>query len=76
MFPLCVKEELEFWPEKNNRQRKWVCLRATFFHILSDTFDLLCIDQKYYAIADILLPPSVLFRWVWHKQEIVASIGG
>ncbi|KAH8511400.1 hypothetical protein H0E87_008819 [Populus deltoides] len=25
MFPLRVKEELDFWPEKTNRLRKWVC---------------------------------------------------
>ncbi|XVE63939.1 hypothetical protein DITRI_Ditri07aG0060900 [Diplodiscus trichospermus] len=25
MFPLLVKEELDHWPEKNIRQRKWVC---------------------------------------------------
>ena len=24
MFPLLVKEELELWPEKNVRERKWV----------------------------------------------------
>lgn len=23
MFPLLVKEELEFWPEQNNRRRSW-----------------------------------------------------
>lgn len=26
MFPLLVKEELEVWPEKNLRERKWVCV--------------------------------------------------
>lgn len=24
MFPLLVKEQLDLWPEKNVRQRKWV----------------------------------------------------
>lgn len=24
MFPLLVKEQLEFWPEKDVRQRKWI----------------------------------------------------
>ncbi|CAI9753233.1 unnamed protein product [Fraxinus pennsylvanica] len=27
MFPLLVKEQLEFWPEKDVRQRKWVSVR-------------------------------------------------
>lgn len=26
MFPLLVTEQLELWPEKNSRQRVWVCL--------------------------------------------------
>ena len=26
MFPLFVKEQLDLWPEKNVRQRIWVCL--------------------------------------------------
>lgn len=25
MFPLLVTEQLELWPEKNSRQRVWVC---------------------------------------------------
>ncbi|KAH6760080.1 nudix hydrolase-like protein 21 [Perilla frutescens var. hirtella] len=27
MFPLLVKEQLEFWPEKDIRQRKWLSVR-------------------------------------------------
>ena len=27
LFPLHVTEVLDFWPEKNNRQRIWVCTR-------------------------------------------------
>ncbi|KAF3786862.1 Diphosphoinositol polyphosphate phosphohydrolase 2 [Nymphaea thermarum] len=35
MFPLHVTEQLDWWPEKNVRERKWVCLKifeiATIF---------------------------------------------
>ncbi|XP_073310886.1 nudix hydrolase 18, mitochondrial-like [Primulina huaijiensis] len=27
MFPLLVKEQLEFWPEKDSRQRLWISVR-------------------------------------------------
>lgn len=27
MFPLLVKEQLEFWPEKDVRQRIWISVR-------------------------------------------------
>lgn len=30
MFPLLVKEQLESWPEKNVRQRRWVCIYMFF----------------------------------------------
>ncbi|KAH0972190.1 hypothetical protein GBA52_024346, partial [Prunus armeniaca] len=26
MFPLLVKEELQFWPEQNTRQRSWLTI--------------------------------------------------
>ena len=49
LFPLHVKEVLDFWPEKNNRQRKWVCtcyLSNIFIYII----------ETVGAIADIKLP--------------------
>ncbi|KAH8483181.1 hypothetical protein H0E87_027811 [Populus deltoides] len=49
LFPLHVKEVLDFWPEKNNRQRKWVC---TCY--LSNIF--ICIIGTVGAIADMKLP--------------------
>lgn len=27
MFPMLVKNQLEDWPEKNIRKRKWVCIQ-------------------------------------------------
>ena len=29
MFPMLVEEELEDWPEKNLRKRKWVCIKTS-----------------------------------------------
>lgn len=28
MFPLCVEKQLDFWPEKDIRQRVWVSLNS------------------------------------------------
>jgi hypothetical protein len=28
MFPLLVKKELDCWPEKNIRKRRWVCVNV------------------------------------------------
>lgn len=28
MFPLCVKEQLDSWPEKDIRRREWVSLNS------------------------------------------------
>lgn len=41
MFPLLVKDQLEFWPEKDIRQRKWVIkfLIPFVFLIHSTMFD-------------------------------------
>lgn len=34
MFPLLVKEQLDFWPEKHVRRRIWVCYFNSFLLII------------------------------------------
>uniref|UniRef100_A0A2P2KDF4 Uncharacterized protein MANES_02G077800 n=1 Tax=Rhizophora mucronata TaxID=61149 RepID=A0A2P2KDF4_RHIMU len=44
MFPLLVQEQLDFWPEKNVRQRIWVCT-SCFISFLFAYFSLITLQN-------------------------------
>ncbi|XP_043696376.1 nudix hydrolase 18, mitochondrial-like [Telopea speciosissima] len=62
MFPLLVKEELDQWPEKNRRQRKWMTVaeaREVCQHWwMKEALDRLVRRLMQQAEEDIVISPS------------------
>ena len=46
MFSLLVQKQLELWPEKNIRKRRWVCLNLSFTNIDQLDFTLELREQE------------------------------